>query len=170
MAKIPSQEAYMTGREKDIKVSLDYENTQDVLAFLDKVEQNAELQKIDQFKGNCIIVRTQIEEHGLDYKSYGGPLKILVDIVENHGLPAPGHLEDHASRIVTVLEANKDNLKQILDEGEYSQFYNTLARVRNHRNGFSEDDEKYLHYLHDVRLRLEDYLDTKRTQKIEEKL
>ena len=143
-------------RKRDIVAALSsLEDLEGLKKAVEHIQENPELQRLEKFEDYCKFVLNPLKKTtALDEKqrrnyecTYSSTLEKLRIIVEDHGIPRRGHLNQHAEELLKAMESEK--YRHLLDDEQVAiSFGKVVAHVRDWKH--DEKYETYLHHLHEL--------------------
>ena len=150
-------------KKADIVQYLTEKDVEKIKLAVEHIQTNGELQRVDNFENYCEFILTKIKEEleiqeetseltqraRTQYRGiYEGYIKKVRVIVENHGIPKKGHLDDRATQIIHLLESDKYKhlLKVYPSVKESYEIINNPKQKEWH----TKDYEKSLNHLNDT--------------------
>jgi len=124
-------------KKADIVKYLSERDAEGIRLAINHIKDNEELQRVKNFDDYCKFILKKIDEESelktdkekMRYRGvYDGFIKKVRIIIENHGLPRKGHLDDQANQIIHTIES--DAYRHLLEI--YPAVRESYLIVRNH--------------------------------------
>jgi len=117
-----------------------------LLSALELMMQSEELKKVAGFADNCEFAYYRIQENQ-DKCVYEKALGDVQRVIENHGIPKKGHLNDYARILLSKLDSPE--YASLLGDSLVAISYGKVrAHLRDHQH--AEDYEAHLNHLNAV--------------------
>lgn len=144
-------------KKSEIVRRLSEKDAESIRTAIEHIQHNEELLRVKRFDDYCkFILQKIIEESKLptekarmQYRgAYNEYIKKVKVIIENHGVPRKGHLDDYATQIINLLESEK--YRYLLDV--YPAVRLSYVKVKNHAHEpkHSIDYERHLNHLNEI--------------------
>lgn len=152
-------------KKTDVIKILSEGKREEVMGTLEVLMQVEELKKVKGYSDNCEFSYIKIEEDQPKIV-YEQSLKKIKTIIENHGIPGKGHLDDYATRILKKLDSPA--YAALMDNEDVAISYGKV-RAHLHENKHEKKYEAHLHRLYEIICREEKSMELskKRTQRLD---